>query len=62
MATKHSYYRVTIFVNRLPELTEGQFHEHWSSTHRELAEDLLAKYNISKYRQVGCPSSYRKLR
>jgi hypothetical protein len=57
MATKHRYYRITIFVNRIKELTEEEFHMHWSSTHKQLAEDLLVQYGIAKYRQVGTQSA-----
>ncbi|KIY00635.1 uncharacterized protein Z520_03298 [Fonsecaea multimorphosa CBS 102226] len=57
MATKHRFYRITIFVNRVPELSEDEFHKHWSTTHRQLAEDLLVKYGIAKYRQYHTPSA-----
>lgn len=52
--------RVTLLAYRNPNLTEEQFHYHWTNIHAPKVSAHLAKFGILSYKQYHCPSSLRQ--
>ena len=44
--------RISVFANRNPSLSEGQFHSHWTHHHGPLVSSWLQKHGIIRYTQV----------
>lgn len=57
---KQRLLRVTLLAYRNPELTEEQFHYHWTNIHAPKVSAHLAKFGIISYKQYHCPASLRK--
>jgi len=51
--------KVTLLAYRNPNMTEDEFHTHWSRIHSAKASAHLAKFGILSYRQYHTPSSLR---
>jgi hypothetical protein len=45
-------FRITVFANRNPKLSEDEFHEHWVEKHAPLVSSWLQRHGIMKYTQV----------
>lgn len=56
---KQRLLRVTLLAYRNPNLTEEQFHHHWTNIHAPKVSAHLAKFGILSYKQYHCPSSLR---
>lgn len=57
MATLNQNLRVTMFAFKKDELSEEEFHNHWSKVHAPIVAEFLAKAGVIKYTQV-CSLSY----
>ncbi|CAK7210693.1 hypothetical protein SEUCBS140593_000917 [Sporothrix eucalyptigena] len=55
-----SYYRVTTFFKRRPDISEQQCHDHWGFVHGPLVVPWALKYGICEYTQFRTPSELRK--
>lgn len=55
-ATAASPIRITFFVTRNPNITEEEFHHHWSTHHAPLVTPWLMKSGVLEYNQVSSPS------
>ncbi|OAL30475.1 hypothetical protein AYO22_01673 [Fonsecaea multimorphosa] len=51
--TKQRMVKLSLFARRKSHLSEEEFHQYWSETHRALAMDWLVRYGIVKYTQVS---------
>ncbi|EXJ73747.1 uncharacterized protein A1O5_03509 [Cladophialophora psammophila CBS 110553] len=51
MATKQRMVKLSLFARRKHHLSEDEFQEYWSGTHKALATEWLAKYGIVRYTQ-----------
>ncbi|KIW89477.1 uncharacterized protein Z519_09633 [Cladophialophora bantiana CBS 173.52] len=56
MATKQRMVKLSLFARRKDSLSEDEFQEYWSGTHKALATEWLAKYGIVRYTQYHTPS------
>ncbi|KIY03236.1 uncharacterized protein Z520_01703 [Fonsecaea multimorphosa CBS 102226] len=54
--TKQRMVKLSLFARRKSHLSEEEFHQYWSETHRALAMDWLVRYGIVKYTQYHTPS------
>jgi hypothetical protein len=56
----HSPIRITFFLTKSANITEEEFHHHWSTHHAPLVTPWLKRYNILEYNQVDPPNSRSK--
>ncbi|KAH9215403.1 EthD domain-containing protein [Leptodontidium sp. 2 PMI_412] len=61
MATKGRVLKLTIMQRRNPNLTEEEFHAHWTTKHASLASAWLRRNGIIGYTQHHIPKSTRDL-
>lgn len=60
MATKQ-YLKVSLFLKKLPSITDEQFHNHWKGTHKDVALQIpLFKQVVRKYNQVRLQTDHLK--
>ncbi|KAL1891025.1 hypothetical protein Sste5346_007847 [Sporothrix stenoceras] len=55
-----TYFRVTTFFKRRPDITEEQCHDHWGFVHGPLVVPWALKYGICEYTQFRTPSALRQ--
>ncbi|EAW16914.1 EthD domain-containing protein [Aspergillus fischeri NRRL 181] len=55
MATLNRNLRVTMFAFKKDEISEEEFHNHWSKVHAPIVAEFLAKAGVIKYTQVMAP-------
>jgi hypothetical protein len=61
MATSKQYLKISLFLKKLPNITEEQFHEHWKGQHVNLAmENKTFTSKTRKYNQVHITPELRK--
>ena len=48
----YSPIRITFFLTKSANITEEEFHYHWSTHHAPLVTPWLKRYNILEYNQV----------
>lgn len=44
--------KVTLFVHRNKKMSEGEFHEYWTTKHPKVVEEWLKRYGVLRYVQV----------
>lgn len=44
--------RITFFLTKNPNITEAEFHDHWSNHHGPLVSPWLKQYGVLEYNQV----------
>lgn len=45
--------RITVLANRNPNISEAEFHKHWTEKHAPLVSSWLQRHGIVKYTQVN---------
>ncbi|KAL2838993.1 hypothetical protein BJY01DRAFT_250731 [Aspergillus pseudoustus] len=60
MATLNRNLRVTMFAFKKDEISEEEFHNHWSKVHAPIVAEFLAKAGVIRYTQYHTPSAVRK--
>lgn len=53
MAILNRNLRITMFAFKKDEISEEQFHNHWSKVHAPIVAEFLAKAGVIKYTQVS---------
>jgi hypothetical protein len=48
-------YKFTMHLRRKPELSEDEFHRHWSQVHVPIVNNWLARHGVTQYIQASAP-------
>ncbi|KAF1357566.1 hypothetical protein EJ07DRAFT_167486 [Lizonia empirigonia] len=53
--------RITVLANRNPNISEAEFHKHWTEKHAPLVSSWLQRHGIVKYIQYHTRSTHKNL-
>ncbi|KAH6644247.1 EthD domain-containing protein [Boeremia exigua] len=53
--------RITVLAHRNRNLTEEQFHAHWTTRHAPLVASWLQRHGVVKYTQYHTPTAHKQL-
>ena len=58
MAQNRKYLKISLFLKKLPNITDEQFHNHWKTKHVDLAMENSTFVKVTrKYNQVRQPQT-----